>query len=276
MPTNAAARREEEIITAVARAWASATDLAVSIAGWPDRDRQSGTYPPGLTVDALLRASNGASEAVWAVDVVTLTWHPRLVPAVEWLVERLQAALEAVASRNQRRIVVGVGPRIGDPDGGASYVAAIVQWVEELIQGTDPKRSPFANDPNTYIDVRDEPFTDAGSPVKLMYLLSSTTSTFDQLQESLADPLRRKLDGQLLKAHDLGYPTMLVIDQVGHEDLPHGTNFLPSVGTVSQFVTSRVAQHGHATGGHVLDFGALVCSDGCVPIYGGWPAVGPA
>jgi hypothetical protein len=60
---------------------------------------------------------------------------------------------------------------------------------------------------------------------------------------TLAGPLDKKLNSQLKRAKALGYPTLLILDQVGNEGMPAGTAWLPSADAVATIVAQCAAAY---------------------------------
>ena len=82
MPTEDAKRREDEVIDLVVRSLCDHGRRTVVV----DRpDRRQSQKPGGLTVDVILEIDGEK----WAMDVMALTWHPDLIPAVEQLTTQL-------------------------------------------------------------------------------------------------------------------------------------------------------------------------------------------
>jgi hypothetical protein len=273
VPTDEAIRREREVVQLVISSLRSASQVSVELLGSPDEERISGRFPANLTVEALLRLSDGDTECTWAVDVMNLSWNSRLVPAISGFEDALQCELEQLARENGVGLAVMYRPPVGHKDRGAGYRDQVVDWARKLIDGWehDPHRAthPLAADPNTGVEVNRHP-SEPGR-VLLFAGLSDTPSVSEQLEATLVPPLEKKLRGQLLRAHELGYRTILAIDQVGPQSRV-GNNFLASPTAVGQVVSRTVAQHGHAGGRHSLDFAVVVTRTGCAPVYGSWPS----
>jgi hypothetical protein len=272
MPSPDAVRREREVVEQVADAIRSASGIEVFVDGWPDEDRASDRYPPALTVEALLRLRTDVVEVTWAVDVMGVTWNPRLRPARDGVEAKLTERLTDVALEHGRGITVMWKPPIGHPDKGAAYVDDVVERARQLIVEPDSDGLVlWQHEPDTQVTISDSAFAAGEDPVVLMYGLTDTASMLDQVRGTLVAPLEKKLNNQLRRAHDLGYPTILALDRLGG-DPTVGGDWLSSAAVISQVLGQTIASHGHRTGLHTIDLVVLVDRDTCRPIYGYWPA----
>lgn len=272
VPTDEAIRREREVVQLVIACLRSASHVEVEWLGSPDEQRDSRRFPPDLTVEALLLLSNEDTECTWAVDVMNLSWDPRLVPAISGFEDGLRTELQQLALEMGVGLSVLYKPPVAHKDRGAGYRRQIVDYARRLIEGEehDPHESmhPLAADASTGVDVDREP-TEPGR-VMIAAGLAQTPDIAAQLDATLVPPLEKKLSRQLLRAHELGYPTLLAIDQVGPQS-EVGNNFIASAAAIGQVVSRTVARHGHAGGQHSLDAAVLVTGTGCAPVYASWP-----
>ena len=218
-----------------------------------------------------MRLSDTDGMALWAADVMGVGWNSRLGPAVDGIEAELESQLLPLAQRYQRGISVMFKPPIGHADKGTAYVATIVGYTSALLDGTAEDTDPLAIDPDTQILFSETPLTANETPVSLMYGLTDTVNSLEQLRGTLVAPLERKLSNQLRRAHELGYPTMLLLDREGGHPR-FGGNWIASNQLIAQVVGETVVRHGHRTGTHVLDLAVVVQGDTCAPVYGYWPA----
>lgn len=271
VPTDEAVRREREVVQLVMSSLRSASHVNVERLGSPDEERNSGRFQAGLTVDALLLLSDQDSESMWAVDVMNLSWNPRLVPAIDGFEDGLRTELEQLAQENGVGLSVTYRPPVGHKDRGADYRDQIIDLARKVIEGEehDPHQAthPLAADANTRVDVDRQP-SEPGHAI--FPWLSDTPIVAAQLEANLVPPLEKKLKRQLLRAHELGYPTLLAIDQVGPQS-ELGNNFVASPTSIGQIVSRTVARLGHAGGQHSLDVAVVVTRTGCEPVYASWP-----
>jgi hypothetical protein len=270
VPTDEAIRREREVVQLVISSLRSASHVDVQWLGSPDEERNSGRFPADLTVEALLLLSDEDDECTWAVDVMNLSWNPRLVPAIRGFEDGLRRGLEQLAQMNGVGLSVMYRPPMGHKDRGADYRDQIIDWARKLIEGEqhDPHEAthPLAVDADTGVDVdRQQP-----GRVQIFAGLSDTPDVAAQLELTLVPPLENKLSSQLLRAHEFGYPTLLAIDQVGPQSQV-GNNFIASAAAIGQVVSRTVVRHGHAGGQHSLDVAVVVTETGCAPVYASWP-----
>lgn len=271
VPTEDAVRREREVVELVAAALRSGSAADVEFAGSPDEDRGSGRFPEGLTVDALLHLGRDGAGRTWALDVMGLPWSPLLIPAIKGIEKTLREGLEQLARSADVGLTVGFQPPVGAKDHGLGYVKSVLELTRRYIEGDEDGRVTahlLAADPGTYVEVDRRPA--ARGAVHLILALSSTPDIAAQLQADFVPALERKLRKQLLRAHQLGFPTILAIDQIG-PDSPVGNNFLASPSVVGQIVSATVIRNLHRGEEHCLDLAVLVGNGTCSPIYGFWP-----
>ncbi len=182
--------------------------------GSPDEERDKARFPAGLTVDALLRLSNDSARCTWALDVMNLSWNPRLIPAIHSFKDRLHERLLQLAGASHVGLTVMYRPPVGHEDRGDAYLEQIVDLARRLIDGEqhDPHQSthPLAADAATGIEVNRQP-REPGS-VDLLTGLTDTADVGAQLETTLVIPLEKRMNKQLLRTHEHGYPTILAIE----------------------------------------------------------------
>ena len=159
-------------------------------------------------------------------------------------------------------------PPVGHVDRGDAYLLQLVEFAKGMVAGEDMTLHPLANDADTQLTVESSRADD--DRVEIVTGLTTTANIGEQLGETLAAPLRKKLTGQLRRAHDLGYPTILAIDRVG-PPARAGNNFVASATTVGQVVAQTVLGLEHGGAPHCLDLAVLVDWTGCAPVFGYWP-----
>jgi hypothetical protein len=273
MPTPEARAREREVIDLVVTAMASATGLQVDMLGYPDDEAG---FPECLTVDAVISVSDGQTTQRWALDVMNLSWDNRLIPADQDLRDRIEQELQDVAAAHGRDLTVLYTPPVGAADRGEDYLREVVEYATRVCL-RDSHAHPFDGDPGTQVIATDP--AAAAPHVTLVVGLAQSTDIRQQVIDTMVGPLVKKLESQLRRAHGLGYPTMLAIDQVGPPSML-GNNWLASPATVGQLVAQTVVHHEHSGGPHVLDLAVLVSHDpstgpAVAPVFSGWP-MGPA
>lgn len=268
MPNDAAVHRERQVVQEIVGAFRSASGVHAELIGSPDEERGTGRFPEGLTVDALVRLSDGSRNCDWAVDVMNLAWDKKLVPAITGFEARMKRELEAIAATGNVRLVVMYRPPVGHADRGDLYLQQLVEFAKGTVAGEDMSMHPLAIDADTQLSV--EAPSGGEDRVDVLTGLTTTANVGEQLQETLVEPLRKKLAGQLRRAHDLGHPTLLAIDRVGPPTRV-GNNFVASATTVGQVVAQTVLGLEHSGAPHCLDLAVLVDGTGCVPVFGYWP-----
>jgi len=135
MPKPEAVRRGEVVVDQVVAAIRSASSLQASVDGWPDRELGTGRYPAELTVEAVLRLSDGHREVLWAADVMGVGWNPLLGPARSGLENRLEERMHALAEAREHSIAVMYKLPVGHRDKGVAYCDAIVNYATALLDG---------------------------------------------------------------------------------------------------------------------------------------------
>jgi hypothetical protein len=272
MPTEDAARRELKVVDqAVSAMRANAPHLTVTIEGRPDTQR--GQHPEDLTVEVLIGLADGTQKVTWAADVMGFNWDPGLGPAVGYIHDRLHDRLAEVATRLGRGVTVlytphGVGFSKKERD---EFIDQFVARVEETVRARIDGRGADVFELETQIHVSDGPTAVAGEPVHLVYPLGATALVIGQVRAALSVPLRKKLGKQLRRAHDLGYPTMLLLDRSEGGNPMFSPQFLAQEGTIAQVVTETIASVEHASGQHGIDRVFLIEGSTTAPIYGAWP-----
>lgn len=211
--------------------------------------------------------SEGSRNCTRAVDVMNLSWNNRLVPAISGFEERMKRELEAIAVAGDVRLVVMYRPPVGHADRGDGYLQQGVEFAKGMVAGDDMTLHPLAIDTDAQLSV-EVPRADGG-PSRSLTGLTTTADVGDELRATLVAPLRKKLTGQLRRAHDLGYPTLLAVDRVG-PPARVGNNFLASAITAGQAVARTVLSLEHGAP-HCLDLAVLADTSGCSPVFGYWP-----
>lgn len=166
-------------------------------------DRISGNT---LTVDALIDIDG----TVWAVDHCLVSRPPQLPPAVAYAEKVLEPALDSLAVKEQCRIVASFAPLSGNT-GKAQDAIFYQDMIAKATASVAARKVVY--EPNRF---RIE-FT-AGDPEVLLIPWAvdgaAGMSSADQVDEGLRDAVTKKLDGQLRRAKEAGYPTMLLVDQI--------------------------------------------------------------
>lgn len=167
----------------------------------PDRDP---AHP--LTVDALIDIDG----AVWAVDHCLASRPPQLPPAVMRAEKVLGLALEALAVQEHCRIIASFTPLSGNP-GAAQDATYYEDLILKATNGAATRKAVY--EPHRF----HVEFTEGDPEVVLMpWAVDSAAglSSADQVEGGLRDAVTKKLNGQLRRAKDASYPTMLLVDQI--------------------------------------------------------------
>jgi hypothetical protein len=265
MPSNQAVAREAQLVKAVAR-WLREQGVPCTVLGWPDRERDP--CSAGLTVEAVLAVGADAAKMDWAVDVMTVPVPPGVSAGMAEARQHIQPDAAALAGAAHRAITIGIRIPAGSPADRKAYYKHVLELVEEALQTGDEYYD--ASDPETQVLLSDDEFIgDPSGPlgavrVHLVPFVGVGADLLAELRVTLAEPLTKKLGNQLKRAKDLGYPTLLVLDQHGHPGLPAGTAWLASDGAVRTVVAEYSVIHPG-----VLDAAVLACpGDSIVQIFG--------
>jgi hypothetical protein len=267
MPTDQAAAREVRLIKAVA-AWVRAQGSPCHIQGWPDREPAS--WPSGLTTEAVLAIGDEHRPASWAADVMGVPVPGAVAAGMAEARQKILPRAAVLAAAARRAVTISIRFAGGDAAKRNEYYEEVLRHAEEALQSGDDYWDESGADPETQVVLfSSEFFGDPAPPtgamrVNLVPFTGTNADLLAEVQDVVTTPLAKKLDNQLKRAKDLGYATLLVLDQQGNESLPAGTTWLPSTGTVSAVLKNCVAAHPG-----VLDAAVLAQIDGAImPIFG--------
>jgi len=245
MPGDQAVAREARLVKQVVR-WLRTQGIESSIHGWPDRNR--GAWDERLTVEAVLTLGTTPCQRDWALDVMMVPVPQAVVRSI--MTAREQILPQAAALAGQAGVAVTVSVRfVREAKERKAYYEQVLHLVQAALASGDDYFDESGNDPATHVILEPGEFISGPDGptgavrVHLMFGTSTTGDLLAELGETLAGPLGKKLTNQLQRAKDLGYPTMLALDQVGHEALPGGTAWLPSAHAVATVVTELCEAH---------------------------------
>ncbi len=225
--------------------WLRSQEKPCTVLGWPDRDR--GSWPAGLTVEAVLAVGSDGAQAEWAVDVMTVPVPAGTAAGIAEARQQLHVPAAQLAERAHRAVTITI--RIPDSAGRKTYYQEVLARVEEALRTGNDYYDASGKDPATQVLLSDgEFFGDPSGPrgavrVHLVPFTGGSADLLAELQSTLVAPLDKKLGNQLRRAKDHGYHTLLALDQVGNESMPAGTTWLPSASAVGTTVAQRVAAH---------------------------------
>jgi hypothetical protein len=247
MPTDEARAREDAVLALVCREL-SRDGRTITVEAQPDR------LPPAersFTVDALLRVRAADGERVWAADVCTVPLPNDMPGALRAFEARALPELTRLAKGAGRAVTISLHPRLFPPRTSrgdqrrqhAADLAAILRAAEQaLASGEDLLPAPD-DELKLQIFVHDEPTHADGTAVAFMPFVGGTNPDITaQLRRDLAPAVLKKLSEQLRTPHEAGYPTLLILDQVGHGEMAVPTNFLASPGTIRTVVAECVTE----------------------------------
>jgi len=260
MPTDQATAREARLVKAVAK-WLRDQGTPCTIAGWPDRD--PGKWPNGLTVEAVLAIGPAGAQRNWAADVMTVPVPPGVAEGMNEATQQLLAPAAALAAQAHRAVTISIRSQAGSKGDREAYYKRVLALVEEAFRTGHDYYDASGEDPVTQVVLLDGEFF--GDPsgahgaerVRLATATGNGANVLAELQQTLPAPLDKKLSNQLNRAKTLGYPTVLILDQLGNEAMPAGTNWLPSADAIRTVIGQCDAAHPG-----VLDSAVLAGRDG--------------
>jgi hypothetical protein len=271
MPKKEAEAREDEVLELVCTALSN-EHREVAIAERPDRDGVA----RHLTVDALLRVKAEHYEGLWAVDLCLAShgFDPQFPAAMRALEQQLRPKLDALAAQVQWGLTVTCTATLRPPRVSRNEWRRMMYEYERNI--IDRARLAFLRQPDhewydSEVGIRWLPGAPAGLNGELVELTFTNPLTHAGFRFSRAVSL--KLKGQLKRAHEAGYPTLLILDQKAPSYVRWVSHTLPEpvhLGEGLSFLASRYKAS--------LNAGALIDYDNVVhEIYGtfGDPRVCP-
>jgi hypothetical protein len=232
------------------------------VRGRPDRNPDA--WPKNLTVEGVLAIGEEGETTDWALDVMTVPVPQGVVSSMADARRRIQP--EAAVKAEQAKRAVTVCLRfVGDATARSKYFQHVLHLVQAALESGNDYYDDSGADKETQVLLSGGEFIgpqDGPLGAVRADLVFSTGETGDQLvhlRNTLGQPLSKKLTNQLKRAKDLGYPTMLALDQRGHEGLPAGTASLPSTNTVTTVVAEFCNLHPG-----VLDAAVLATPEGAI------------
>jgi hypothetical protein len=265
MPSEQATAREVRVVRDVVR-WLRDQGAECVIRAWPDRNPHG--WPTTLTVEAVL-AIGEAGAVDWALDVMTVPVPQEVVSSTTDARREILPEVAVMAEQAKRAVIVSLR-FVGDATTRHKYFEHVLRLVQEALDSGDDYYDDSGADKETHVLLQPGEFI--GPPdgplgavrANLMFSTSETGDLVAQLRNTIIKPLTKKLSNQLRRAKDLGYPTVLALDQLGHEGLPGGTAWLPSTNAVTTVVAEACALHPG-----VLDAAVLATPKGTItPIFG--------
>jgi hypothetical protein len=244
MPSDQAVAREARLVKNLAN-WLRSQGKPCTVLGWPDRD--PGSWPGGLTVEAVLVVGPDGAQAEWAVDVMTVPIPQSTAAGMAEARQQLLVPAAQLAESAHRAVTISI--RIPDGAGRKAYYQEVLARVEEALRTGSDYYDASGKDQATQVLLSDGEFIgDPSGPhgavrVHMAPFTGGTPDLLAELQSTLVAPLDKKLGNQLKRAKDHGYHTLLALDQVGNESLPAGTTWLPSASAVATTVAQRVSAH---------------------------------
>ncbi len=160
---------------------------------------------------------------------------------------RILPAAAVMAEQAKRAVIISVR-FVGDTTARRKYFERVLHLVQEALASGDDYFDHSGDDKTHVLLQRGEFIGPPDGPLgavraDLMFNTSETGDLIVQLRSILTQPLTKKLSNQLRRAKDLGYPTMLALDQLGHEGLPGGTAWLPSTNAITTVVAEVCDLH---------------------------------
>lgn len=254
MPKQGAHERENEVLSLVCAALSGAGRTVV-VDSRPDRDPAA-----ALTVDALLRVSETGYEGLWAADVCLASrkFDPRLPAAMRALRQDLLSPLNELAQRVGRCVSVSCRAFVRLPGVSRNEWKRMVRYymrnVVDRAAVAAVRQDQEWYDTEVGIYWGPEARWPNGEQVMLQFYDPFIHEGF---KFSQAVPL--KLDTQLKRAREQGYPTLLILDQKPPDYVDWITNTMPEPVALGEMLAFLVASKEAR-----LDAGVLVEADDTV------------
>jgi hypothetical protein len=239
MPKAAAKDREDECLELVCAALSSAR-RSLTVEDRPDRTGLA----RDLTVDAVIRVVEDGYDAAWAADVCLASrkFDPKLPSAMNQLREVLLPPVTRLATEAGQHVSVSCRAYVRLPGVSRNewrrmlngYVRNVYdRAVMALLR---PDKEWY--DPEVGIYWRPDSADFDGEPVRLQFYDPFGMEGF---RFSRAVPL--KLTNQLKRAHDAGYPTLLILDQKAPNYVTWINNICPEPYELGEAMAFLVGQH---------------------------------
>lgn len=248
MPKDAAHDREDECLDLV-RAALSSPPRSLAIEDRPDRAGRA----RDLTVDAVIRVVEDDYNAAWAADVCLASrrFDPRLPAAMNQLRQILLPLLNDLAARAGHHVSVSCRAYVKLPGISRNEWRRILNgyvrnvYDRAVMALVRPDKEWYDSEVGIYWRP-DDPNFDI-EPVSLQFYDPFMMEGF---RFSRAVPL--KLTKQLKRAHDVGYPTLLILDQKPPSYVTWLSNTCPEPYEIGEAMAFLVGQHRATLGACVL------------------------
>lgn len=254
MPKQGALDREDEVLSLVCAALSSSSRTA-AIETRPDRDP---AHP--LTVEALLRVREDGYDGLWAADVCLASrkFDPRLPAAMKALRQILVPPLNDLTDKVGRCVSVSCRAYVRLPGVSRNewkrmmqyYVRNVIDRV--AVAATRPDQEWY--DPEVGIHWQQAEQWPNGQRVMLQFYDPFIHEGF---RFSRAVP--QKLNKQLKRAREQGYPTLLILDQKPPGYVDWIINSAPDPSVLGEMLAYLLASQGST-----LDASVLVNADDTV------------
>jgi thiol-disulfide isomerase/thioredoxin len=258
MPKQSAADREDEILELIC-AKLSGEDRKLEIIDRPDR-RPRSEVPP---VDAIIRVVEGDYEEEWAADVCLTSkkFNPHFPPAMKELQNAILAPLTELAQKVNRTLSINcrvyVRPEKVSSKQWKTMMAGYHRNIYDRVVMALFRPDGEWTDPEVSVVWRVPGEVTNGPQVRMSY---GDPYVYEGFQFSPA--VRRKLEGQLRRARDAGYRTLLVLDQEPPRNTPWIGDILPTPYEIGEGIAFAVA-HCRTT----LDAAVLVNDSSVYEVY---------
>ncbi len=259
MPKPSAADREDEVLRLVC-AELSSGGRELQIVDRPDR-RAPSSVPP---VDAIIRVAEGDYEDEWAADVCLTSkkFDPRIPAAMKQLEEALIGPLTQLATNVNRSLRINCCAYVKPDRVSRREWAAMMSgyhrniWDRALMALTRSSGEWLDSEVSIMWDRPES--APKGHPVLMSYRDPFINESF-----SFSPKVRKKLEGQLSRAREAGYRTLLILDQDPPRSTPWVGDIIPTPYEIGEGIAFAVA-HCRTT----LDAGILVNYSTVHEVYG--------
>jgi hypothetical protein len=255
MPKDAAREREDEVLNLVCTAL-SDDKRRCAVVGRPDRDLRTRE----LTVDALLCVAEEDREQLWAADVCLASnkFDPGLPAAMRTLRQMLLPPLTELAVKAGRAVSVTCVAYVRLPGVSRNQWKRITH--EHVRNVCDRAVIALCRPDQEYYDTE----------VGIYWRAFDPNAGYERVMVGFSEPhlhesfrfsraVSLKLTRQLKRAHEQGYPTLLILDQKAPDYVDWIANSLPEPPVIGEGLAFLVAHHKAK-----LSAGVLVNNDASV------------
>jgi len=259
MPKPMAADREDNVLDLVCTSL-SQGERKLQVVDRPDR-RPPSAVPP---VDAIIRVINGDHDEEWAADVCLASkkFDPRLPPAMKELEAALTPPLTQLATLANRVLWISCCAHVRPDRVPSKEWRALMNeyYINIYDRAVIALARPNGEWTDSEVGIR---WFEHGLEANEKRVVLSYRHPFLHESFAFSPKVRLKLTGQLRRARDAGYRTLLILDQESPAYMPWISNIVPTPYEIGEGIAFAVA-HCRTT----LDAGVLVDDSTVHEVYG--------